>query len=362
MHGEIAKMVAEHYDKLPLGFPHDAKGFAVDYFDWAGWTDEEGKIFTALTPFFEPLQVIAARAGRDPKEVEALLTSLYGKRQLLRQGKPGKYQYRYMSWGPGTYEHVGSKFDKWFADYWTSIGTQGTVDAIYGSGTPIARVVPKEKALPFHTEILPTEVVSHILTTEVKHIAKTTCVCRKKAKLNGKGCDAPMDGICLWFDDWAVMESENGEGEMIDVAGAMKVVERGQKAGLVHAATFCGSPWWLCNCCNDCCDLLGPRKAGIYQACANSNFLAESNMEACNSCGDCVKICPMEAVSLTFKDEKAEIEVEKCIGCGLCVTACPHDALHLKARPNAQRVVYPVNGDELMRVLAKERGKTWWYK
>lgn len=363
MHGEIAKMVAEHYDKLPIGFPMTKDGYATQYFDWCGWTDEEGKIFTSLTPFFEPLDVIAKRAGRQPEEVEALLTSLYNKRQILRRGKPGKYRYRYMTWGPGTYEHVGSKFDKAFADFWETIGTPETVASLYGSGTPLARVVPKEKALPFHTEILPTEVVSHILTTEAKgEIVKTTCVCRTKAKLAGKGCDAPRDGICMWFGDWAVMEAETGEGERITIDEALKVVDRGQKAGLIHAATFCGEPWWLCNCCDDCCDLLAPRKAGIYQACANSNFLAGSDPELCNGCDDCVKVCRMDAVSLSFKDEKAEVEVEKCIGCGNCVVACPTHAMHLHPRPNAQRVVYPVNSDDFFRRLAKEKGKTWWYK
>jgi Pyruvate/2-oxoacid:ferredoxin oxidoreductase delta subunit len=362
MHGEIAKLVVEHYDKLPISFPRTAEGPAVEYFDWAGWTDEEGKIFTSLTPFFEPLEDIAQRAGRDPKEVEELLTSLFMKRQILRIGKPGRYLYRYMTWGPGTYEHLGSKFDKWFAEWWGRIGTPETVAAIYGSGTPIARVVTREKALPFHTEILPTEVLSHILTSEVQHIAKTTCVCRKKAKLGGKGCDAPIDGICMWTNEWAIMEAETGEGEMITVDEALKIIDRAQKAELVHSVTFCGKPWWICQCCRDCCDLLAPRLAGIYQADANSNFLAQVNVEQCNGCEDCVDPCPAEAITVTLKDKKAQIDESKCLGCGLCVVECPQNAMSLKKRPEGERVVYPVDGDALLRILAHERGKTFWYK
>ncbi|MFQ5987451.1 MAG: indolepyruvate ferredoxin oxidoreductase subunit alpha [Dehalococcoidia bacterium] len=362
MHADVAKLVVEHYDKLPLSFPRTADGPATEYFDWVGWTDEEGKIFTSLTPFFEPLEEIAERAGRDRKEVQELLDSLFMKRQLLRVGKPGAYQYRYMTWGPGTYEHVGSRFDKWFADWWHRIETAETVAAIYGDKTPISRVVPREPSLPFHMEILPTESISHILTHEVTHIAKTTCVCRTKAKLGGGGCDAPRDGICMWTNEWAIMEAETGEGEMITVDEALKVVERGQKAELVHAVTFCGSTWWICNCCRCCCDLLAPRLAGIYQAAANSNFLPALDLELCNGCKDCISPCPSESISFVVKDKKVAINEETCIGCGLCVVECPQDAMTLKRRPKEQVVVYPVNGDELLRVLAHERGKTFWYK
>jgi len=55
MHGEIAKLVAEHYDKMPFGFPHNEHGHAIEYFDWAGWTDDEGKVFTDLAEIDQPV-------------------------------------------------------------------------------------------------------------------------------------------------------------------------------------------------------------------------------------------------------------------------------------------------------------------
>ncbi len=47
--------------------------------------------------------------------------------------------------------------------------------------------------------------------------------------------------------------------------------------------------------------------------------------ENCTSCGQCVKYCASEAVTLNDA-KKAEIDYEKCIGCGQCVAVCQFDA------------------------------------
>jgi uncharacterized Fe-S center protein len=47
----------------------------------------------------------------------------------------------------------------------------------------------------------------------------------------------------------------------------------------------------------------------------------------CVSCGCCVKICPVQAISI--KKEKAFIDQEKCIGCGECLAACKFDAVFI---------------------------------
>ena len=47
--------------------------------------------------------------------------------------------------------------------------------------------------------------------------------------------------------------------------------------------------------------------------------------ESCTSCGQCVKYCASDAVTLN-KLKKAEIDYEKCVGCGQCVAVCQYDA------------------------------------
>ncbi len=47
--------------------------------------------------------------------------------------------------------------------------------------------------------------------------------------------------------------------------------------------------------------------------------------ENCTSCGQCVKYCASEAVTLD-EQKKAVIDYDKCIGCGQCIAVCQFDA------------------------------------
>jgi ferredoxin len=46
----------------------------------------------------------------------------------------------------------------------------------------------------------------------------------------------------------------------------------------------------------------------------------------CIGCGDCVDVCPVEALSI--ENEKAVVN-DECIDCGACVNTCPNDAISL---------------------------------
>jgi Fe-S-cluster-containing hydrogenase component 2 len=56
--------------------------------------------------------------------------------------------------------------------------------------------------------------------------------------------------------------------------------------------------------------------------------LIEVDMEKCISCGSCVTLCPVEAISLD-KDLSVVFNKEKCVGstCSTCVDACPARAI-----------------------------------
>jgi len=45
----------------------------------------------------------------------------------------------------------------------------------------------------------------------------------------------------------------------------------------------------------------------------------------CTGCGDCMRICPVDAVEIV--DGKSVIDQEACISCGLCQGVCTHDAI-----------------------------------
>ena len=53
----------------------------------------------------------------------------------------------------------------------------------------------------------------------------------------------------------------------------------------------------------------------------------------CIRCGDCLKICPADALSFSKKgNKKVEINYEKCIRCYCCHEVCPEDAIIIKRK------------------------------
>lgn len=50
----------------------------------------------------------------------------------------------------------------------------------------------------------------------------------------------------------------------------------------------------------------------------------------CTSCGCCIKICPVNAIS--WQDKKAHIDQAVCVGCGECLCSCKFDAIGVNWR------------------------------
>lgn len=65
--------------------------------------------------------------------------------------------------------------------------------------------------------------------------------------------------------------------------------------------------------------------------------LIEVDMEKCLSCGSCVALCPVEAITQT-EDLSVEFDKEKCLGstCGACVDACPARAIKSVKQANSE--------------------------
>ncbi|MCW4006853.1 MAG: 4Fe-4S dicluster domain-containing protein [Candidatus Bathyarchaeota archaeon] len=56
--------------------------------------------------------------------------------------------------------------------------------------------------------------------------------------------------------------------------------------------------------------------------------LIEVDADKCISCGSCVSLCPVEAITLD-EDSKVIFDQDKCVGstCSACVDACPMQAI-----------------------------------
>ncbi len=51
------------------------------------------------------------------------------------------------------------------------------------------------------------------------------------------------------------------------------------------------------------------------------------NVESCSGCGECVQVCPLDAI--TMQNDKASVDPEVCGDCGACVDACPTQSISI---------------------------------
>jgi Na+-translocating ferredoxin:NAD+ oxidoreductase RNF subunit RnfB len=65
--------------------------------------------------------------------------------------------------------------------------------------------------------------------------------------------------------------------------------------------------------------------------------LIEVDTNRCFSCGSCVALCPVEAISVT-EDLSIQFNKEKCVGsvCNICVDACPVRAINSLRYSNSE--------------------------
>jgi MinD superfamily P-loop ATPase len=65
--------------------------------------------------------------------------------------------------------------------------------------------------------------------------------------------------------------------------------------------------------------------------------LIEVDTDKCFSCGACVALCPVEAITLA-EDKSVVFNKEKCVGstCGVCVEACPARAIKSVKQNNSE--------------------------
>lgn len=58
-------------------------------------------------------------------------------------------------------------------------------------------------------------------------------------------------------------------------------------------------------------------------------YFPEIDIEKCNVCHACVRLCPHEAIRLEEENESYQINAENCTGCKLCVDSCDQSAIKI---------------------------------
>jgi len=73
----------------------------------------------------------------------------------------------------------------------------------------------------------------------------------------------------------------------------------------------------------------------------------------CLGLGDCVAVCPNEAISIDEEMNVAVIDPDKCTGCGICIRECPRGIIKLV--PADSNIVYLCSYEPLRNIPGREK-------
>jgi len=74
---------------------------------------------------------------------------------------------------------------------------------------------------------------------------------------------------------------------------------------------------------------------------------------ACLGLGDCLEVCPQDAIFIAQEKKVAVIDQEKCIGCGLCLAECPLNLIELV--PAGTKIAFLCNYAPLRDIPGREK-------
>lgn len=352
MREEIYRRLADHLDQLPGGFAPSDTGAELRVLQRL-FTPTESELATHLTLDPETASAIAERAGLPADETEQRLAEMARKGLIFSiHVGDGSVRYHAVPFVVGIYEFQVNNLSEELlgdlADYWRTMKPRPEPASI-----PQMRTIPVGRSIKPHLEALPYEQVDALVKAQSRY-AVAPCICRRKARLAGRGCDAPEES-CLMFGDWADYYVRNGLGRYIDQAEVGDLLARADAANLVLQPTNSRDVSAICCCCGCCCGILmGLQRHPNPSAHVASAFIAELEPAACQGCGVCVERCQMQA--LAFHESRVTLHADRCIGCGLCVTTCPSGALTLRRKPERERDRPPGTIGDTWRTIARARG------
>jgi ferredoxin len=270
----------------------------------------------------------------------------------------GFFEFTYMRTREGyPAEELAKLFDEYFFE------REDFARAVFAGQTQIGRSLVREEALPAgdHTEVLDWERAAVIVETASSH-AVSLCACRNHAQQAGHPCDHPQR-TCLSLNLGADVLVRQGIAEPITRSEAMGILEQSKEAGLAQTGdNVQRNVSYICNCCGCSCGMMNAiRRFDIRNAIVTSNWISLIDPQVCRGCGRCVKICPVNAISISHgeidgrKRKWAVRDAELCLGCGVCYAACRHGALTMQKRE--RRVFTPETTFDRIVAMAIERGK-----
>lgn len=353
----VYKKLAEYLDSTPNGFPATESGVELKILEKL-FSEEEAALACHLKLKAGPAGEIAQRADREERETARLLKGMVKKGLIgLERGKGG-FHYKLLPFIVGFYERQNAGIDEEFARYMEQYFDEA-LHRIMTVKPSVHRVIPVERAIPVHIDIMPYERASCYIE-KAKSWGVLKCICRVQKALVGQACHHTVEN-CLAFSSLPNQFDRAERIRAVSKEEALGILQQAEEEGLVHSTTNVQEGVsYICNCCSCACGVLrGLTQYGSLDAMDRSGYTVDLDPDLCTGCGVCADRCQFHALSL--ENGICSVDLIRCYGCGLCISTCPSGALTLKMRAESEIEPPPVNEEAWFEKREEGRKKAKGY-
>lgn len=253
---------------------------------------------------------IAKKCNKSVEETRKLLWDLAIAGVATVINDNGVDTFWYETWVPGIFEMVVNnkenvakypQISEAFNDY--GLMRNPIAAGNFPIGMGVMRVIPIQSAIDGNTRRASSEEVSKYIN-EARVISVSDCSCRTSREEIGEGCGHLKEDMCIQINDAAEYYIRTNRGREITKEEALEIIRKAEKNGLMHQIPNTegeGHTHAICNCCGCACYAI--RAASMYSNpdMVRSNYVSRVHSENCTGCGECVEVCPTNAIKLGQK-------------------------------------------------------------
>ena len=165
------------------------------------------------------------------------------------------------------------------------------------------RVLPIERSIDGNSRKATYEELSKHLN-EAEVFSVSDCSCRTSREAMGEGCGHLKEEMCVQLGHAAEYYIKTGRGREITREEAFEIIKKAEDNGLMHSIPNLDEPGHthaICNCCGCGCYAMRLANEFINNDIVRSNYKSVVDESNCVACGECVDVCPTNALRLGQK-------------------------------------------------------------
>ncbi|TFG08461.1 MAG: hypothetical protein EU539_02390, partial [Promethearchaeota archaeon] len=263
---DVYRKLQQHLDNLPIGYPVTESGVEIRILKHL-FTPKEAGIALHLRLIPEPLKKIYRRVkktGISIEELEETLDTMFKKGAIVHgrvmEGEEEIKYYANAFLAVGMYEYQLDRLEKQFVEDFEQYLEEAYIEEFTKTRINQVRTVPIEESVSSEKSVATYDNIRKIFENDELtggFIAIMDCVCRKSKDIIGEPCkQSDIRETCFTLNRGARMSLDKGWSRRVSKNKALEILKKFENEGFIIQADNTQHPFFICNCCGCCCELI----------------------------------------------------------------------------------------------------------